>query len=128
MGTIVKFIKKNPMRSFSPGKDISLFDCGTLNLSVDEQITIVDDNGFKSDLTCKEWGYYLANSINYRITEQGYKTALFSSNLQSPPSLYVCLVNEAKIDQFMIYLDKVEARLIMWLDEFNDHNFDGTHP
>ncbi|WP_034602984.1 hypothetical protein [Maridesulfovibrio frigidus] len=119
----MKFTKTEPVRIFSPGNDISLSDCGSLNLSVDEQITIVDDNGFKSDLTCKEWGYYLANSINHRILEQGFKTALFSSKLQSPPSLYVCLVKESKIDQFMIYLDKVEARLIMWLDEFNDDNF-----
>lgn len=106
-------------REFSPAPNITLRDCGNILLEENEQITFTDENGLNSDFTRKEWGYYLANALNHRISFQGYKTALFASQLHSPPSLYVCLVQEEKKDLFFSYLESVEARLLMWLDEID---------
>lgn len=119
----MKYEFKNPPRTFSPGKSITIKDCGTMNLAVDEQITYTDENGFESDFTRKEWGYYIANGLNHKIKTQGYKTALFASKLHSPPSIYICLVDENKIKQFNDYLNLVQAKLIMWLDEIDTCEF-----
>ncbi|WP_321401334.1 hypothetical protein [Maridesulfovibrio sp.] len=119
----MKFDIKQPPRKFTPMQGIELSDCGSIELAVDEQVTFIDENNYSSDYTKKEWGYYLANSLNYRLTEQGFKTGVFISKKQNPPSIYVCTVNTDEIEKFNNYLKQVDGQLIIWLDEFDKNNY-----
>ena len=116
----MEFDRKNPPRKFSPLSGITLLDTGRLHLSADEQITLVDDSGKCNDILRKDWGYYLTNSINANLSSQGYKVALVISNASNPSRLYLNLVDIDKLELFYDYMEKFDASLVCWLDEWGE--------
>ncbi|GBL37949.1 hypothetical protein EMGBD1_16360 [Anaerolineaceae bacterium] len=103
-------------RTFSPLKGMNLMDMGELFLECDEQITITTNSGAGNDITRKSWGFYLSNSLNHTLRKRGFRTALVLSDFTETPTLYINIVEEAKIDEFLGYLSEVRARVLTWLD------------
>ena len=82
-------LKKKP-RQFIVGKnkDIKILDIGFLNLNDNEQITLKNKK-FVNEVTKKDWGYYLTNSINGRLINNGFKSYLVS-NKKKKSSFWLC--------------------------------------
>ncbi|NDV27182.1 hypothetical protein [Desulfovibrio sp. JC010] len=110
-------IKETP-REFKATPKVTLKDCGTIFLDADEQFTFETETGKRHDLTRKEWGWYLSNSVNASLKKQGYKTAIVMSMLTGVPKIVVNLVEEDKVDEFLAYLEQNDSRVISWLDEW----------
>ena len=113
----MKFEPKNPPRKFKVGKpenNIVVSDFGDLHLSYDEQITIVSDNGKRHDFACKDWGFYSTPSINGRLKNEGFKTALVENQ---KGQIYVMSVDKDKLDLFEKYCKDENQTVLEWLDE-----------
>tara|TARA_B100000963_G_scaffold359660_1_gene387644 strand:- start:7175 stop:7510 length:336 start_codon:yes stop_codon:yes gene_type:complete len=110
----MKFEKTIPPRRFVVGKSkISISDTASIFLQDDEQVTFKTDQGAEYDVCRKNWGYYATPSINGRLSNFGYKTALVKN--EDTGMLYVMLVEKHKIPEFQGYLDKEALILHSWL-------------
>ena len=78
----MKFNEENPPREFKVGLDnqIVIKDCGTIHMKPDEQITFVTDDGKEYDVARKDWGFYATPSMNGRLKNFGFKTALVKNS------------------------------------------------
>lgn len=112
----MKFEAKNPPRTYKCGinNQIQISDCGNIKLDSDEQVTFVTASGKEYDLAAKSWGFYATPSINSRLTNQGFKTALVKN---SQSRHYVMLVEKDKVNLFEEYLAEEKIELLEWLDE-----------
>ena len=78
----MKFNANKPPRKFQvsgAGVSLTLSDCGSIQLSPDEQVTFLTDNGAEYDVTRKNWGFYATPSINGRLKSFGLRGALVVS-------------------------------------------------
>ena len=114
----MKIIKNKTPRKFNPLDDIEINDCGSILFKNNEQITITNDDGKSNDIICKDWGFYLGNSINNNLKKQGFKLSLVVSYASEPPRTYLNLVDQNKMDLFVKYCKKYNAKVICWLDDF----------
>lgn len=110
-------IHKNP-RKFKPIPTIELKDMGDIILEENEQITFKTRSNKTNDITRKEWGFYLTNSINHTLKSQGLKTALVFGINELGARFYINLVEIKKMDLFNEYLKKFNSRVVCWLDEW----------
>ena len=112
----MKFNEENPPREFKVGLDnqIVIKDCGTIHMKPDEQITFVTGDGKEYDVARKDWGFYATPSMNGRLKNFGFKTALVKNE---SGMYYIMVVEKNKITLFENYLKKEKNHLIKWLDE-----------
>jgi len=112
----MKIEEKNPPRVFTVGSqhDIDIHDCGEVRLEVNEQVTFVTPDGKNYDFARKEWGYYATPSINGRLKNEGFKTALVANE---QGRIYIMAVENDKVDAFESYCDKEGQTVVKWLDE-----------
>jgi len=106
----------NPPRKFGVGKDnkIVIKDCGRINLENNELVTFSTNDNKEYDVTRKDWGFYATPSVNKRLQNFGFKTAL----VKNPSSEYfVMLVEKDKMDLFQEYLKSEKQEVELWLDE-----------
>lgn len=120
----MKIELKNPVRVFKPraDRDIEISDLGTIKLSADEMITFLSETDKKYDFVAKDWGFYATPSVNSRLKNEGFKTALVK-NLSG--QVYVMVVDTEKMSDFEKYCEVEEQVVIEWLDERsikNDNN------
>lgn len=110
--------KRDIPRTFIVGvKDnIEIKDMGNISLLPDEQVTFVTDSGTKYDFVRKEWGYYATPSINVRLLNEGFKTALVKN---SQGRLYIMVVELNKLNLFKSYCKSECQKILYWLDEIN---------
>ena len=112
----MKVCEKYPPRKYIVGKNrqISIKDCGSISLDPDEQVTFISSNNKEYDITRKNWGYYATPSVNGRLKNFGFKTALVKNDAGM---LYVMLVDSDMINEFNKYLKEEQLKLLDWLDE-----------
>lgn len=108
-------IKKNP-RIYRVGRnrDILIKDCGSVFLERNEQITFITKNKKEYDLCRTKWGFYATPSINGRLKDFNFKTAL-TKNIKG--KFYILIVEKKKVQLFKKYLEKENIKLVSWLDE-----------
>lgn len=112
---------KDPPRGFRVGKEennITIYDCGDVNLDPNEQVTFKTDSGTEYDLARKDWGYYATPSLNSRLTRFNLRAVLIK-NVNSG-HYFVLLVEQGKEDAFNDYLQKEDLKIITWLDNDTD--------
>lgn len=111
----MKFEPKEPPREFEVGFDKkgTLRDCGTMQLSPDEQITFVTEDGNEYDVTRKEWGFYAGPSLNGRLSSFDLRAVLVKNRIDR---YFVLLVQRGKEEQFHAYASGEPLRIICWLD------------
>ena len=113
----MKFFSKDPPRKFKvgrPGNKIVISDFGHLTLGSDEQITLVSETGKRHDFAAKEWGFYSTPSINGRLKDEGFKTALVENQ---KGQIYIMSVDKDKINLFEKYCLDEQQTVLEWLDE-----------
>lgn len=111
-------LKKTP-REFT-FKDITIKDFGKIYLGDNEQISFVNKSGKEVDFASKSWGFYICPSVNGRLKNEGFKTALTCSKEKR---LYVLVVDILKIDDFKKYLSNQGGSFICWLDEWMEPEY-----
>ena len=72
-------------------KGVTLKDCGKIKLDQDEMVSFVTPEGRECDFTAKSWGFYLGPSVNGRLKNEGFKTALTAN---PDGRLYILAVEE----------------------------------
>lgn len=112
---------KDTGREFTPTAGITLKDLGEIELDVDEQITLTAGAPGGNDVVRKSWGFYLTNSINHTLRRNGFRTALVLSESSSQARLFINLVEESKVDEFLAYLAENNSRVLTWLDTWLSH-------
>ena len=112
----MKLNELNPPRKFNVGtnKQICIEHCADIFLKENEQVTFVDENGSEYDVAKKDWGYYATPSLNSRLVNQGFKTALVKN---SYGQFYVMIVSKEKLKEFEDYLNSEDNHVVEWLDE-----------
>lgn len=101
------------------GHEIS--DLGKVTLDTNEMVSFKTLSNKEYDFVAKEWGFYATPSINNRLKNEGFKTALVMNETNN---IYLMVVELEKIDVFKKYLkENQNNRLICWLDEwFKEEN------
>jgi hypothetical protein len=112
----MKIRKNEPPRSFRVGKqaDREIRDSGDIHLEPDEQVTFVTDSGRRHDFARKAWGFYATPSINGRLEDEGFRTALIR-NQQG--QMYVTVVEVDKQVLFEKYCEREEQTVLEWLSD-----------
>ncbi len=112
------FTQRVPPRSFAASSSDATptLDCGTIALSTNEQVTFDDALGRlgHTDVTRKEWGYYLTRSCNDYQGRNGWRTAIVR-NLEG--RTYVVLVDLEESECFRGFLMDSNHTVILWVDE-----------
>ena len=114
----MRFFEQDPPRPFAAAvseEDLT-YDCGSIVLTSNEQVTFVDDFSGVShtDVTRRDWGYYLTRSCNQHHLEMGWKIGVMRNAFART---YVIAVDNTKLDAFEEFLQKSEHELILWIDE-----------
>ena len=112
----MKFKSKNPPRIFNVGKNgnISISDMGDIFLKPDEQVTFVTDNDDRHDFCRKNWGFYTTPSINSRLMNENFITALVANEHNR---IFVMVVEKSKIIEFRAYLKDENQTVVAWLGD-----------
>lgn len=107
-------IKETP-REFK-AKKFTIKDYGKIFLDSDEMVSFVTNGGKEFDFAAKSWGFYATPSVNARLKNQGFKTALV---VNENNQLYIMAVEKDKLAEFFEYLkDEQDNRVLCWLDEW----------
>jgi hypothetical protein len=112
----MKFHTVDPPRKFRPGgaSGPEISHVATIELKVDEQITIKTEGGAEVDVVRKEWGFYPLPSLNGRLASfKLYPVLVF--NRQS--KLYLLLAEEGKRRQFDDYFKAEGMTVLAWFGE-----------
>jgi hypothetical protein len=112
----MKFTPNQPPRVFHVGEGgaIAISDMGDIVLAPNEQVTFVTEGGARYDFARKDWGYYATPSINGRLKNEGFKTALVQNG---QGRIYVMAVEVARISMFKEYCRVEKQTILSWLDE-----------
>jgi len=112
----MRVTKIDPPRVFHVGVEgsIAISDCARMHLEPDEQVTFVTEDGKEHDFARKSWGFYATPSVNGRLADQGFKTALVRNDAGR---LYVMVVEAERLADFDEYVQRERLVVDEWLDE-----------
>lgn len=112
----MKIDLKYPIRTFQPKKDkaLTFTDVGEIKMENDNQVSLVSGKHKSHDFAAKNWGFYVTPSINGRLKNEGFKTALVKSD---SGKVFLNFVDSDKIDDFLDYCQENNKVLVEWLDE-----------
>jgi len=112
----MRFKEKKPPRVFEVGAtaQIEIKDCGDISLEAGEQVTFVTASGKEHDFAAKSWGFYATPSVNGRLKDQGFKTALVKNAFDK---FYIMVVDVNEMNAFEDYLSEESNEVVEWLDE-----------
>lgn len=112
----MKINKKEPPRKFVVGESdqTEISDCGQIFLESDEQVSFVTASGKEHDFAAKSWGFYATPSVNARLVNEGFKTALVKN---SQGRFYIMVVDKDCLSDFKAYLTTEKNEVVEWLDE-----------
>jgi len=105
-------LSEDPREFTAAGNTIR--DYGKIQLASWEMVSFVTPAGRECDFTATEWGFYLAPSLNGRLQDQGFRTALVKN---SGGKFFLNAVEEDKMSMFERYLKDQESVVVAWLDE-----------
>lgn len=93
-------------------------DYGKILLGEEEMVSFKTPSGRDCDVNAFSWGLYIAPSVNVRLKNEGFKTALV---LNEQGRIYINIVEIDKIDEFKKYLKTGQNNtLLTWLDEWGE--------
>lgn len=112
----MQIFEKKPPRSFQVGAEnkIVIKDCGSVLLDPEEQLTFLTNTGAEYDVAKKSWGFYATPSVNGRLKDQGFKTALVSNRVGQ---VYVMIVEASEMKKFELYCKEERQKVLEWIDE-----------
>jgi hypothetical protein len=103
-------------RNFFVGRDIvtTISHEADIYLQPNEQVTFITENGAEFDFVRKDWGYYATPSMNKRLKEFGFVTALVQNEAGN---VYIFAVESVRMESFEKYCREHKQTVIMWLDK-----------
>lgn len=102
-------------RDFTVGiKTIKIKHKANIFLADNEMVTFIDKRKMSYDVVKKNWGYYATPSINGRLKNNKFKTALVSNEKRK---IYIMLVEKNNINKFKLYCKNEKQKIIIWLDD-----------
>lgn len=112
----MKVNPKKPPRRFEAGvaKKVAMFDCGTVELKPEEQVTFITRAGGEYDVVRKAWGFYATPSTNGRLVGFGLRAALVKNTIGR---WYVVIVEKNTQDLFEAYRQAEGLQIMAWLDD-----------
>ena len=107
---------KNIPRVFDCGdsKRTKISDYGEIHLDDRELVSFVMETGQKYDIVRKFWGFHATPSINHRLINEGFKTALVKNQLDR---LSIVLVSIQRLGEFQHFCEEYGTEVLTWLDE-----------
>lgn len=97
-------------------KGVTIKDWGKIYLEDNEMVSFKNVSGKECDFTAKNWGFYATPSVNGRLKNNGFKTALVVNETNQ---IYIMVVDCNKIDEFKNYLKNGQNnKIICWMDEW----------
>lgn len=108
------FKKKPRVYTVGKNKNISISDLGKIHLKSDEQLTFITENKNEYDFCRKEWGFYATPSINSRLKNENFLTALVSNENNR---IYIMVVEKSKMKKFRAYLKSENQTIVAWFGE-----------
>jgi len=85
-----------------------------------EFVTFQTKSGKSCDFAATNWGFYLGPSLNSRLKNEGFKSALM---VNEQKQIYVVAVEADKTALFEQYLrDNPGSRVVQWLDEWDGNS------
>lgn len=108
----MRIMPNEPPRRYRAGS-AEIFDCATIELAPDEQVTFATGARAGYDVTRKSWGWYATPSTNSRLAAHGLRTALVANG---DGRAFVLLVDHGREADFEAYLAMENMRVIAWLD------------
>ncbi len=106
-------IKEEPRLFFvGNNKEIEIKDYGTVHLDENELVSFVTESGSEYEICKKNWGYYATPSIENRLKDNGFLSALVKN---SSNQLYLWVIEKEKKDLFETYLNKENHKVVDWL-------------
>src|SRR5687768_4661660 len=112
----MKIELKKPPRYFQV-RDTTLADCGTIQLDTGEQVTFVTEGGAEYDVARKEWGFYATPSLNGRLADHGWDSALVRNR---EGRYFVMLVERGQRDAFDRYIRDDFSTVVCWLHDADE--------
>ncbi len=109
----MKVDRQTPARRFTV-KDVEISHVADIELATDELITFKTETGAEYDVARKDWGFYATPSINGRLRDNGFRTALVSN---PEGRHYVLLVEQTKMPSFDAYCEQQTITVLKWLDD-----------
>lgn len=108
---------KQPPRTFKPRGDdlIIISDFGNVFMEENELLTFISSNNKRFDMVKRNWGTS-TSSINHRLKNEGFKTALVK-NLSG--MRYIMAVDIDKMSDFECYCEQEEQVVEYWIDEMD---------
>lgn len=112
----MKVSLKSPPRIFKPRKDkpIEISDMGDISLDPNQQLSFVNKKGKRHDFAAKDWGFYATPSVNSRLKNEGFKTALVTNEYGQ---IYIMVVDQEELESFEKYCKDESQKVLEWLDE-----------
>lgn len=100
-------------RKFSVGlkKQITINHKANIFLKDDEMITFVTKKKSQYDITKKNWGYYISQSINKRVKDEGFKIAMVTNIFGRK---YLMAVEKSNTNLFKKYCSEEKFK-VKWL-------------
>lgn len=111
----MKIKKKNRIFKVGNKKNISIKHVANIILSNNEQVTFLINKNKEYDIVKKDWGFYATPSINGRLIDNNYKTALVKNR---DLKLYILIVQKNKMKIFKKYLKVNNLKIIIWLNDY----------
>lgn len=115
----MKVLPKSPPRKFRVGRDgaVEIFDCGSICLEPDQQVTFTTPDGGAYDVARKDWGFYATPSLEGRLPDHGLRPVLARN---AAGRSYVLLVEHGHETAFQAYLEQEGMTVVRWLDSDPD--------
>lgn len=112
----MKITPIDPPRAFEVGFDRKLLmkDCAHIELSPDEQVTLLTESGNEYDVARKSWGFYATPSLNGRLQRFNLRAVLVKNRLRQ---FFVMLVERGREADFQAYADAEPLQIVCWMDE-----------
>tara|TARA_B100001173_G_scaffold308856_1_gene319958 strand:+ start:1081 stop:1431 length:351 start_codon:yes stop_codon:yes gene_type:complete len=108
------FKKKPRIYTVGKNKDISISDLGKIHLEANEQLTFVTENKNEYDFCRKNWGFYATPSINSRLKNENFVTALVSNEHNR---IFIMVVEKSMIKKFRAYLKDENQTVVTWFGD-----------
>ncbi|MGK5094689.1 hypothetical protein WDW89_22095 [Deltaproteobacteria bacterium TL4] len=111
----MKVEPKDPPRTFEAGFEIkrTISDCGSIQLASDEQVTFLTEEKNEYDFTRKNWGFYMAPSLNGRLASFHLRPVLTKNRVGR---YFLLAVEAGKETLFEKYLEEEKMEIIHWMD------------
>lgn len=115
----MKIEEVDPPRKYQV-RSVEISHCANIQLKSDELVTFTTCSGKQYDVMKKSWGFFATPSINDRLKNFGYKTALIKD---SNGKRFVCLIEEEMVEEFCNYVKHDRGTIEGWLSDDTDKKF-----